>query len=103
MEPGYTPAPGYGELLPSNTPLVASDFDAWFFLFWAGLLVVVIALPWARERAIQHRDLLPLLALGAGLLTSLGRADARPRRPSALGGEPARSGVHELRHRRSRC
>jgi len=72
MQPGYTPSPGYGELLPSNTPLVASDFDAWFFLFWAGLLVVVFALPWAIRAFVKRRDSLPLLALGAGLLTSLG-------------------------------
>jgi hypothetical protein len=72
MQPGYTPSPGYGELLPSNTPLVASDFDAWFFLFWAGLLVVVIALPWALLRLKRRSDWLPILALGAGLITSLG-------------------------------
>lgn len=72
MEPGYTPAPGYGELLGHPSPNVASDFDAWFFLFWAGLLVVVIALPWAIRAAFKQRDYLPLLMLGAGLLTSLG-------------------------------
>ena len=72
MESGYTPSPGYGELLPANTPLTASDFDAWFFLFWAGLLVVVIAIPWAIRAYVKNRDTLPLLALGAGFLTSLG-------------------------------
>lgn len=72
MDPGYTPADGYGELLSHPSPITASDFDAWFFLFWAGLLVVVIALPWALLRLKRHRDWLPLLALGAGLITSLG-------------------------------
>ncbi|HYF24118.1 MAG TPA: hypothetical protein VD931_00120 [Baekduia sp.] len=72
MEPGYTPSPGYGELLPHPSPITASDFDAWFFLFWAGLLVVVIALPWALTRLIRHKDTLPILCLGAGLITSLG-------------------------------
>jgi hypothetical protein len=72
MGSGYTPAPGYGELLSSNTPLVASDFEAWFFLFWAGALVVGIALPWAIRAAVKRRDYLPLLALGAGFITSLG-------------------------------
>ncbi len=75
LPPGYAdvPHPGYGELLPAVNPnFVASDFDAWFFLFWAGLLVVVIALPWAIKRAIGHKDYLPILMLGAGLGTSLG-------------------------------
>src|SRR5688500_16568110 len=72
MEPGNTPAPGYGELLSHPSPNVASDFDAWFFLFWAGLLVVVIALPWAIGRLVRHKDGLPLIFLGAGLMTSLG-------------------------------
>ncbi len=63
---------GYGKILCSPPPNAASDFDAWFFLFWAGLLVVVIALPWAILRLKNHRDPLPLLMLGAGLLTSLG-------------------------------
>ncbi|MBH0776718.1 hypothetical protein [Nocardia bovistercoris] len=71
-EPGYTPSPGYGELLPHPSPIVASDFSAWFFLFWAGLLVVVLALPWAIRRLVQFRDTLPILMLGAGLGTSLG-------------------------------
>ena len=68
----HNPAPGYGELLPHPSAIVASDFDAWFFLFWAGLLVVGIALPWALKRAFLHKDYLPILMLGAGLGTSLG-------------------------------
>jgi len=72
MEPGYTPSDGYGKLLPSPPPNTASDFDAWFFLFWAGLLVVVIALPWAVLRLKRHGDWLPLVAMGAGFITSLG-------------------------------
>lgn len=69
---GYTPADGYGELLPHPSPITASDFDAWFFLFWAGLLVVVIALPWAIKRLVKHGDTPPMLMLVAGLGTSLG-------------------------------
>src|SRR4051812_10485339 len=69
---GYTPAPGYGKLLGSPPNFSASDFDAWFFLFWAGLLVVVLALPWAISVYVKRKDLFPLLALGAGLITSLG-------------------------------
>ena len=70
--PGYTPTPGYGQILPHPSPIVASDFSAWFFLFWAGLLVVVFALPWAVNRLIRHGDKLPILMLLAGLGTSLG-------------------------------
>jgi len=69
---GYTPSPGYGELLGSPPTNVASDFEAWFFLFWAGLLVVVFALPWAISVLVRRKDWFPLLALGAGLITSLG-------------------------------
>jgi hypothetical protein len=69
---GNTPVEGYGQLLPSPPPLTASDFDAWFFLFWAGLIVIVFALPWAISVFVKRRDPLPLLMLGAGLITSLG-------------------------------
>jgi hypothetical protein len=72
MNGGYGSAPGYGEILGSPPPLTATDFEATFFLFWAGLLVVVIALPWAISRLVRHKDSLPLLMLGAGLITSLG-------------------------------
>src|SRR3954447_6585231 len=72
MDPGYTPAPGYGELLPSPPPFSATDFEAWFFLFWAGALVVGLALPWAIIRLKRHGDWLPILALTAGFITSLG-------------------------------
>ena len=68
---GYVPSPGYGKLLPSPPAHVAGDFTKWFFLFWAGLLVVGIALPWAVRRMLK-RDYLPMLALGAGAITSLG-------------------------------
>src|SRR5215210_781497 len=67
-----TPAPGYGNLLPDPSGLVASDFAAWFFLFFAGAAVVILALPWATRRLIKHRDPLPWLMLLAGLVTSLG-------------------------------
>jgi hypothetical protein len=67
------PAPGYGRLLPADNPhFHASNFDAWFFLFWAGLLVVVIALPWCLNQAVRHKSYLPLLTLVAGFFTSLG-------------------------------
>src|SRR3954454_17692279 len=68
----YHPAAGYGNLLPGDAPIHATNFEALFFLFWAGLLVVVIALPWAISRVVKHKDWLPLLALGAGFITSLG-------------------------------
>lgn len=71
-DPGYTPADGYGRLLGHPSPIVASDFAAWFFLFWAGLLVVVLAIPWATNRLFRHRDSLPWLMLLAGFGTSLG-------------------------------
>jgi hypothetical protein len=72
MQPGYTPAPGYGRILPADTPLDPSSFAKWFFLFWAGALVVGLALPWALLAVKRHRNWLPLLALGAGAITSLG-------------------------------
>ncbi|MFA6576640.1 MAG: hypothetical protein WCS84_14555 [Nocardioides sp.] len=71
---GYNgiPAEGYGELLGHPSGIVASDFAAWFFLFWAGLLVVVLAIPWATARLVRHRDTLPWLMLLAGFGTSFG-------------------------------
>jgi hypothetical protein len=73
MHPGYyTPAPGYGRLLPASAPLHPSSFEGWFFTFWAGALVVLIALPWAVLAVKRRGDWLPLLALGAGAITSLG-------------------------------
>jgi hypothetical protein len=72
MQPGYTPSPGYGQLLPAATPLHPSSFSTWFFLFWAGALVVLIAIPWALVALKRHRNWLPLLALGSGFITSLG-------------------------------
>src|SRR5215471_15783586 len=72
MPTGYVPAPGYGRLLPSPPPFEASSFARWFFLFWAGALVVLIALPWAFLAIKRHRNWLPLLAITAGFLTSLG-------------------------------
>lgn len=70
--PGYSPIEGYGRLLPHPSALTASDFAAWFFLFWAGLFVVVLAMPWATVRLAKHRDSLPWLMLLAGFGTSLG-------------------------------
>ena len=67
-----TPAPGYGNLLPATSGIHASTFGALFFLFWAGLLVVVLALPWATVRLVKHRDPLPWLALLSGLGTCIG-------------------------------
>lgn len=68
----HNPSPGYGELLPHPSGIVASDFDKWFFLFWAGALVVGIALPWCLKRAFVNKDYLPILCMGAGFGTSLG-------------------------------
>ncbi len=68
-----SPVPGYGEIRPHGDPnFVASNFDAWFFLFWAGLLVVAIALPWCLNQAIRHKNVLPILCLVAGCATALG-------------------------------
>src|SRR5437763_16723217 len=68
-----TPAPGYGQLLPANAPhLHPTSFEGWFFTFWAGALVVLVAIPWALLAFKRRRDWLPLLALGWGFLTSLG-------------------------------
>ncbi|WP_354698900.1 hypothetical protein [Paraconexibacter sp. AEG42_29] len=64
------PAPGYGKLLPNAPNLHPSDFEMWFFLFWAGALVVVIALPWAfmQYRKGNH---MPALCLAGGLACSI--------------------------------
>lgn len=66
------PSPGYGNLLPDPSGLVASDFAAWFFLFFAGAAVVLLALPWATARLVRHKDALPWLMLLGGLGTSIG-------------------------------
>jgi hypothetical protein len=68
----HNPSPGYGELLPHPSGIVASDFAKWFFLFWAGALVVGVALPWCLKRAFANKDYLPILCLGAGFITSFG-------------------------------
>lgn len=70
--PGYTPSPGYGELLPDPPPFHAIGWGAWFFLLWAGLFVVVLAVPWAIKRIARDHDPLPLLMLVSGALTSIG-------------------------------
>ncbi len=67
---GTHPAPGYGTLLPNYTDLNPSTFGVWFFLFWAGLLFVVIALPWALN-AWRKGNVLPILMLGGGLVCSI--------------------------------
>ena len=68
----YTPAPGYGQLLPAMAPLHPTSFEGWFFTLYAGALVVLLALPWAFNRIRKARDYLPLLALLSGAITSLG-------------------------------
>ena len=72
MQPGYTPSPGYGELLPASAPLHPTSFEGWFFTFWAGALIVLVALPWAFLAWRRRGDVLPILALLAGAITSLG-------------------------------
>ena len=68
-----SPVPGYGKILPADSPhFVVSNFGSWFFLFWAGLLVVVIALPWCITQSVRKHNHLPLLTLVAGVVTSLG-------------------------------
>jgi hypothetical protein len=68
----YTPAQGYGKLLPAAAPLHPTSFEGWFFTAYAGALVVLLALPWACLCIKRRRDYLPLLALCAGAITSLG-------------------------------
>ncbi len=68
----YTPAPGYGRLLAAPNPLHPTSFEGWFFTAYAGAMVVLLALPWALLQIRKHRDLLPLLALTSGAITSLG-------------------------------
>jgi hypothetical protein len=70
--PGYTPAQGYGRLLPAMAPLHPTSFEGWFFTAYAGAMVVLLALPWAINCVRKRRDYLPLLMLGAGAITSLG-------------------------------
>ncbi|HEX3612711.1 MAG TPA: hypothetical protein VHU88_13575 [Sporichthyaceae bacterium] len=68
-----SPVPGYGKILPADSPhFRVSNFGGWFFLFWAGLLVVAIALPWCINQAVKHKRYLPILTLAAGVVTSLG-------------------------------
>lgn len=62
---------GFGQLLPSPAPLVASDFEGWFYTSGALCLVLLVALPWTLRRVREHHDWLPLLALGSGTLASL--------------------------------
>lgn len=69
---GYDPLPGYGEILPSPPPFEVGDFAGWFFTFYAGLLAVLISLPWAYVMWRRHRDTLPILMLAGGFLTALG-------------------------------
>lgn len=70
VEYGTQPQPGYGTLLPNAPNLNPSDFEMWFFLFWAGAIVVIVALPWA---IIQFRrgNRMPALCLAGGLATSI--------------------------------
>ncbi|MCW3017361.1 MAG: hypothetical protein JWO02_4453 [Solirubrobacterales bacterium] len=69
-EYGTHPAPGYGRLLPNAPNLHPSHFEMWFFLAWAGALVVVVAIPWAIiEFRKGHR--MPALTLAGGLLCSI--------------------------------
>ena len=61
MHPGYyTPAPGYGRLLPASAPLHPSSFEGWFFTFWAGALVVLFALPWLDTSPVRSGRFRPM-------------------------------------------
>jgi hypothetical protein len=65
--------PGYGKILPAcAVHLHPTTFEAWFFTLYAGAMVVFFALPWAFRRLFKKHDMLPLLALAAGAITSLG-------------------------------
>jgi hypothetical protein len=67
---GTHPQPGYGTLLPNAPALHPSDFEMWFFLFWAGALVVLVALPWAFMQ-FRKGNRMPALCLAGGLFCSI--------------------------------
>ena len=59
--------------MPANgLHLHPTSFEGWFFTAYAGAIVVLLALPWAFNCIRKRRDYLPLLALCAGAITSLG-------------------------------
>jgi hypothetical protein len=58
-------------VLPSPPDFSAPAWAAWGFLFYAGALVVLIALPWALTTGIRKHDWLPLTMLTSGLICSL--------------------------------
>jgi hypothetical protein len=58
-------------VLPSPSHFAAPAWAAWGFLFYAGALAVLIALPWAISSARRRRNWLPLIMLGSGFLCSL--------------------------------
>lgn len=58
-------------VLPSPSHFAAPAWAAWGFLFYAGALAVLLALPWALSAGFRRRDWLPLTMLGSGFLCSL--------------------------------
>jgi hypothetical protein len=58
-------------VLPSPSDFSAPAWAAWGFLFYAGALVVLLALPWALRSGLRKGNWLPLTMLGSGFLCSL--------------------------------
>jgi hypothetical protein len=58
-------------VLPSPSHFAAPSWAAWGFLFYAGALAVLLALPWALSSGFRKRNWLPLIMLGSGFLCSL--------------------------------
>lgn len=49
----------------------AGPFASWFFLFFAGGLAVLVALPYAFHRGLRLRNWIPLLVIASGFVTSM--------------------------------
>lgn len=64
--PGMPP-----NVCPSPPPFDAGPFASWFFLFFAGGLAVLVALPYALHRGFRRGTWMPLMVLAAGFLTCL--------------------------------
>lgn len=71
QEEGYPP-----NVVPSNQPTLA-DASAGAeiaFFFIAGAAVVILALPWAVSAVAKHRNWMPFIVIGGGLICSLEEA-----------------------------
>lgn len=56
---------------PSPPPFEAGPVAGWFFLFFAGGLAVLVALPYALDRGFRKHNWIPLLVIASGFLTCL--------------------------------